>query len=76
MSDCTRVVRGSRPAWRPVARTAVTAIAAAALALVAAACSSGGSPHAGRSTGSASTVAYSACVRSHGVPNFPDPGSG
>jgi len=76
MNDRTRVVRRSRRAWRPVARSGVTAIATAALAVVAAACSSGGSPHAGRTTSSASTVAYSACVRSHRVPNFPDPGSG
>jgi hypothetical protein len=30
---------------------------------------------AGASTSSPSAVAYSACVRSHGVPNFPDPDS-
>jgi hypothetical protein len=30
---------------------------------------------AGRSTSSLSAVAYSACMRSHGVPNFPDPDS-
>jgi hypothetical protein len=35
--------------------------------------STGGSPDAGGTTGSASVVAYSACMRSHGVPNFPDP---
>jgi hypothetical protein len=50
--------------------------------VLAAACSggrssagSGGAPHAGGSSGSASTVAYSACMRSHGVPNYPDPDS-
>ena len=76
MSDRTRAVRRSRWAWRPAARSGATAIAAAALAVAAAACSSGGSPHAGRTSSSASTVAYSACIRSHRVPNFPDPASG
>jgi hypothetical protein len=57
-------------------------IAAAAVALLAA-CSggsgssggSGGSSSAGGSSSSPSAVAYSACMRSHGVPNFPDPDS-
>jgi hypothetical protein len=69
----------------------VFAVPLAAVALLAAACShsspgpgvaavgsatgSGGSPHAGGTSTSASAVAYSACVRSHGVPNFPDPTS-
>jgi hypothetical protein len=58
-------------------------IATAVLAMLTAACSgsgsgssstgSGGSPNA---SSSPSAVAYSACMRSHGVPNFPDPGSG
>jgi hypothetical protein len=65
------------------ARTAVAIIAAAGLALLAAAC--GGSPHAAGSGGSSNAggaanqreVAYSHCMRSRGVPNFPDPsGSG
>jgi hypothetical protein len=54
----------------------------AAVTLLAAACSgsgssggSGGSPSAGGSSTSASPVAYSACMRNHGVPNYPDPGS-
>jgi hypothetical protein len=55
-------------------------IAMAALALLVAACggspsSSGGSPQAGGSSSSPSAVAYSTCMRSHGVPNFPDPDS-
>ena len=66
------------------ARIAAAIIATAGLALLAAACSSG-SPS---STGSSSSpdaggpappsaVAFSSCMRSHGVPNFPDPsGSG
>lgn len=53
--------------------------AVVALALLAAACSGSGSSTgasggAGSST-AASAVAYSACVRAHGVPSFPDPDS-
>ncbi len=55
----------------------------AATALPAAACSSGspssagstGSLRAGGSANSSSGLAYSRCVRAHGVPDFPDPGS-
>jgi len=65
------------------ARTAAGIIAAAGLALLTAAC--GGSPSSTGSGGSSDAggaanqreVAYSHCMRSHGVPNFPDPsGSG
>ena len=63
-------------------RNPAVMIAAAALALLATACGSspsssgsGGSSHPGGAATSPSAVAYSACVRSHGVPNFPDPGS-
>ena len=42
----------------------------------AAAPSSTGSPQAGGSVASPSAVAYSDCMRSHGVPNYPDPASG
>jgi len=56
--------------------------AAAVLAMLAAGCNgssssggSGGAPSADASTGSPSAVAYSACMRSHGVPSFPDPDS-
>jgi hypothetical protein len=83
VNDSIRVMRRPRRAWPPTARTAA-AIIAAVLALLAAACSSGspssagsgGSPNAAGSSSSPSAVAYSACMRSHGVPNFPDPGSG
>jgi hypothetical protein len=57
-------------------------IAAAVLALLAAACSASpsssgaGSPGAGDSSSSPSAVAYSHCMRSHGVPNYPDPSNG
>jgi hypothetical protein len=83
MNDGTPVVRRPRQAWPPAARTAAATVATAALALLAA-CSgspssstgSGGSPNAGGSAGSPSAVAYSACMRSHGVPSYPDPDSG
>ena len=67
---------GPRPA-----RTAAVLIAAA-LVLLAPACSgspsstgSGGAPNAGGSATSPSAVAYSHCIRSHGVPRYPDPSS-
>ncbi len=78
MNHGTRATRWPRP--RP-ARTAVAIIATAALGLLAAcggspsSAGSGGSPAAGGSAGTPSAVAYSACIRSHGVPNYPDPGS-
>jgi hypothetical protein len=57
-----------------------TIVATAILALLVA-CSSGspssagfgGSPNAAASSSSPSAVGYSQCMRSHGVPNFPDP---
>jgi hypothetical protein len=80
MNDGTRVIRRPQRARRPIARTAAAIIATAALALLAAACSgsaspAGGSPGAGGSANSPSAIAYSACMRSQGVPNFPDPDS-
>jgi hypothetical protein len=62
------------------ARAAATLIAAA-LVLLASACSSssssgsGGSPNAAGPASFQSAVAYSRCIRFHGVPNFPDPSS-
>ena len=58
-----------------------TVVAAAVLAMLAAGCGggsasstgSGGSRSAGGSSSSRSAVAFSACMRSRGVPNFPDP---
>jgi hypothetical protein len=75
-----RVMRRPRRASPPSARTAAAIIATASLALLTAACS--GSPS---TTGSSSSpngsanshlVAYSQCMRSNGVPNFPDPAGG
>jgi hypothetical protein len=82
MNDSTRVMRRPPRAWPLTARTAAAIIAAVALVLMAAACSGspsstgpGGSPNAGGSASSPSAIAYSHCMRSHGVPNFPDPAS-
>lgn len=69
-----------------VSRTAAAIIAAAAVTLLAAACSGSrpatgsspgpsGSSNAGAAANSTSAVRYSNCMRSHGAPNFPDPGS-
>ena len=79
MLDSARVMRRPRHPRRcglPAAAIVATAI------LAMAACSSGGSPsstsgspHARGSSSSSSAVAYSACMRSNGVPNFPDPDS-
>jgi hypothetical protein len=57
------------------ARTLIVSAAVAVTALVAACGSptSTGSASTGQTPTSPSAVGYSACVRSHGVPNFPDP---
>ena len=81
MNHSTRVMRRPRRAWPTAARTAAAIIATAALALLPAACdgspsstSSGSSPAAGGSANS-KALAYARCMRSHGVPDFPDPNS-
>ena len=78
----TRVMARPRQARPPSGRPAAVLIATAALVLLAAACGgtpsstgAGRSPSAGKATSSPSAVAYSRCMRSHGVPDFPDPGS-
>ena len=82
MNHRARVMRRPRRPPPPGAPTAAAVIATAALALLAAcgaspsSAGSGGSPNAGGSASSPSAVGYSACVRSHGVPSYPDPGSG
>jgi hypothetical protein len=72
---------GPRPRPRRARAAAVVTVMAAA-ALLAAACSgspsstgSGGSPDAGGSAAS-QLVAYTQCMRSHGVPDYPGPTSG
>jgi hypothetical protein len=83
LNESTRVIGRPPQAGQPTARTAAAIVATAVLVLLAAACSgggsstnAGGSPHVGGSASSQSVVAFSACMRSHGVPNFPDPDSG
>ena len=73
---------GPRPPWPRRARVAAVITVMAAAALLAAACSgspsstgSGGSPNAGGSATS-QLVAYTQCMRSHGVPDYPGPTSG
>lgn len=63
-------------------RTAAAVLVTAALAMLTAACGGspssagpGGSPNAGGSS-DAKLVAYSQCMRSHGVPSYPDPAGG
>ncbi|HEY7260207.1 MAG TPA: hypothetical protein VH589_01830 [Trebonia sp.] len=65
-------LRRARP---PAARAGAAIIAAVGLVLATAGC--GGSPSSAGSGGSADTqlVAFSRCMRSDGVPNFPDPSS-
>jgi hypothetical protein len=66
-------------AWMQAPLRLRTRRACAAVALVAAAAAlvaCGGASATGGSTGKGSAVAFSACMRAHGVPNFPDPGGG
>jgi hypothetical protein len=71
--------RGRRPAWPR--RAGLVAAALACLALVAAACSSSASPGAGAGaaggggSGKPSALAFSRCMRAHGITAFPDPNS-
>jgi hypothetical protein len=53
----------------------VLAAALAAIALLAAACGGSSAPTAAAQTAYQKAVAYSQCMRAHGVPNFPDPDS-
>jgi hypothetical protein len=72
----------TRPGRRPVARIRAAIIATAAISVLAAACggqrpaASADSPGTPGAASSSSAVAYSGCVRSHGVPDYPDPASG
>jgi hypothetical protein len=69
MSNCTGRERGPRRPWPRRARAAAAVTVIAAAALLTQACSS--SP---ASAGSA--LRYSQCMRSHAVPEFPDPVNG
>ena len=87
MNRSTRVIRRPRRAWLPTARTAAAVIATASVALPVAAFGgsppstvAGGSPDARDSalsqpTNTQKALAFSRCMRSHGVPNYPDPNS-
>ena len=69
MSDRTRVTRRPLPAWPPAARAAVAIIATAGLVVPAAAFAGS------QSTNTQKALAYSRCMRAHGVLKFPDPNS-
>ena len=78
-----RIIRGGPRAWPPTTRIAAAIIITTTLALLVAACgagkpASGTSGLTGTSTAAISqAVAFTRCMRSHGVLNFPDPnGSG
>jgi hypothetical protein len=72
---------GPRPSRPQRAQAAAVITILATAALLTAACGgssssstgSGASPDAARSATSPSGVAFARCVRSHGIPNFPDP---
>lgn len=79
MNDDTGDSRDRRRAWPR--RAGVLAVMAG-IAVLAAACSGGSSTSTTGSTGGTGgsttyqkALAYSQCMRSHGVPNFPDPNS-
>ncbi len=84
MNDSIRVMCRPRRASPRVAQRAAALIATAGLAVLVAACGggssstgSGGGSTAGGSASSTNsqTLAFSHCVQSHGVSNFPDPDS-
>jgi hypothetical protein len=69
VNHSTRVIRRPRRGWPPTARIAAAIIATASLALPVAAFGSI------QSTNTQKALAYSHCMRSHGVLDFPDPNS-
>lgn len=91
MNHSTRVPRRPRPPMARIAAAVIAAAALALLAAAcggspssadpggspsaAGSASARGSANAGGSAGSPSAVAFSSCMRSHGVPKFPDPAS-
>ncbi len=82
MNNCPGRGPGPRPPRPRRARAAAVITVMAAAALLAAACGgspsstgSGGPPNAGGSASSPSAVGYTSCMRSHGVPDYPDPDS-
>src|SRR5215472_11527846 len=76
MMNDTSVLR--RPPWAWLPDVLIAAVGLALVVLAAAACSGGSGPSSAGSGGSPaarSAVGYSHCMRSHGVPNYPDPPS-
>ena len=75
MNDSTRVIRRPRRAPPFSERAAAAVIATAGLAVLAAACSGSGSSAGsdGSRHGQQTVRAFSQCMRSDGVPKFPDP---
>jgi hypothetical protein len=69
MNHGTRVLRRPRRTWPPAARIAAAIIAMASLSLPVAAFGSS------QATNTQTALAYSRCMRAHGVPRFPDPPS-
>ncbi|MGD0559515.1 MAG: hypothetical protein ABSA93_31650 [Streptosporangiaceae bacterium] len=69
---------GGRTRWRGWPQGWVILIVMAGIALLASGCGGGGTPTGSAAspsatTGSGKALAYSECIRSHGVPDFPDP---
>jgi hypothetical protein len=63
-------------ARRDISRSFAVALAAVACAASLAACGSSGKPSTGSSAGGeAQGIKFADCMRSHGVPSFPDPTS-
>jgi len=75
MNHSTGATHRPRRAWPPTARTAAAVIAAASLALPVAAYGSSPASAVSRSTNTPKPLGYSRCMRTHGVPSFPDPTS-
>jgi hypothetical protein len=81
MKDRTPVIRRHRQPPSLAARAASAIIAAGGLALLVCGCGGGGSSSSSSSTTSAASaqasgaLAFSRCMRSHGVSSFPDPNS-
>jgi hypothetical protein len=80
MNHGTRIIRKPRGAWPPATRTAAAVIAAAGLALLPATYSdsrsstgASGFAYAAGSTNVQKLLAFSRCMRSHGVRSWPDP---
>jgi hypothetical protein len=67
--NCRQVIGGPRRAWRPKARISAAIVATVGVALPAVAFGSS------QSTNTQKAIAYSHCMRSHGVLTFPDPAS-